>query len=188
MKRYFRTDDGFLLWFYDGFWTDGNHRFLSLFRENRENPVGMDGEFIAGSHLNLKTGDQLISEITDTLAEVGGGFLARIANEVLSQRHAFLTREGANDLFEVNPFFDSRRADTYRFDPPLTLYDGSSPSIEEVQIEELEGGGMFDLYDQDGNLLNDGWWPFHPTAAEVREYVTTGEIQGKIIRVRDTNE
>jgi hypothetical protein len=53
--------------------------------------------------------------------------------------------------------------------------------VSEVRVYELDGGGMFDIYDDHGNCLNEGqWWPFKPTKDEVAEFINTGKIKGKI--------
>lgn len=59
-----------------------------------------------------------------------------------------------------------------KIDPPIN-------NISEVEI--CRYGGIVDLFDQDGNCLNEGcWFPFSPTEDEVIEFVTTGGIKGKI--------
>ena len=52
-----------------------------------------------------------------------------------------------------------------------------------INVVEHDDGGMWDLFDEsDGNCLNEGCsFPFKPTTeAEVREFIKTGQIEGKI--------
>ena len=66
----------------------------------------------------------------------------------------------------------------YRFRPPLETQDGP---ISSVSVVELDGGDLFDLFDQNDFCLNLGCtFPFIPTYEEVREFCTTGKIKGKI--------
>lgn len=63
----------------------------------------------------------------------------------------------------------------FRLDPPI---DG----VATVDVEEHDDGGMFDLFQAEtGNCLNEGCpFPFVPTLDEVKEFLSTGKIKGKI--------
>ena len=65
----------------------------------------------------------------------------------------------------------------FEFDPPLDTEAGEVSTVVVTEIDEE----LYDLYNQDGECLNEGCaFVFIPTRKEVAEFVTTGEIKGKI--------
>lgn len=76
---------------------------------------------------------------------------------------------------------------TYKFNPPIYLPaegPGVVGAVEEVDVERYSSDDMYDLFDQDGNCLNEGCpFLFLPTRDEVKEFVETGAIKGKIEKI-----
>jgi|LSQX01.2.fsa_nt_gb hypothetical protein len=55
--------------------------------------------------------------------------------------------------------------------------DGNRASVQNIQNDVK----VILLDGDDGNCLNEGnWWTFLPTEAEVKEFVATNNIKGKI--------
>lgn len=74
---------------------------------------------------------------------------------------------------------------TYKFDPPLL----PNEPVTEVDVDRYSSDDMYDLFDQDGECLNEGCpFLFLPTRDEVKEFVETGEIKGKIKRFEGTEK
>ena len=73
----------------------------------------------------------------------------------------------------------------YDLKPPIYLPrndPGIVGAVDGVWVDQIDTG-MYDLFDQDGNCLNEGTpFDFIPTEAEVREWLETGEVKGKIIK------
>lgn len=67
----------------------------------------------------------------------------------------------------------------YEFAPPLVAEEDGY-QVSEVSVQEFDDGDCYDLFDQNGNCLNEGC-PFFsiPTREQVVEFVTTGKIKGQ---------
>jgi len=77
------------------------------------------------------------------------------------------------DVFQEEKTEPELAIKTYDLDPPIN-------EVNKVEIDEL-GKDEYDLFDEQGNCLNEGCiFPFVPTEEEVVEFLTTGKIKGKI--------
>ncbi len=183
MHKYFRTIDGHILKFTGGYWEAHHVRFVDSPAVGQQ-PLDAEGQPVPGQLLTIKKADTLLNELIETLAEAAPEVLQDVYNRVMSDRVEFLLTEGADDLYEIiEADSDGMLVEEHEFDPPLTYVGDNSDwkHITDVRVYELEGGGLFDLFDQDGTCLNEGCsFPFKPSRDEVKEYVTTGKIAGKI--------
>lgn len=100
MTKFFRTEDGFVLWF-DGVcrWTDGDLSFLHSTQTN--GPVNSKNQPLPGEFIETRTGDELLNAIHECLAEADTDVVLRVANSVLSGTHVFLRTLGDKDIYEV---------------------------------------------------------------------------------------
>lgn len=99
MKRFFRTEDGFLLCFENGQWTDGELTFGHSIVTER--PMDSNGYPVPGELIETKTGDELLNAIRESLAEADTDVVLRVANSVLSDMHRFLRVVDGEDIYEV---------------------------------------------------------------------------------------
>jgi hypothetical protein len=76
--------------------------------------------------------------------------------------------------------YDTGDVAEYEYDPPLSSDISRDCFVSLISVAQIDDG-MYDLFDQHGMCWNEGNpFLFIPTKEEVREWVTTGKVKGKM--------